>query len=67
MLFLPTVEDTCDKQNPGHVSAIDPIVKRHKRSLQYMLVLLSLATNVLMESEDEAYDLEVCRFHIDNA
>jgi len=50
-----------------HVSAHDPFVKAQGHALQYMLALPSLATNVLMESEEAAYDLEVCRLHIDNA
>ncbi|KAK2140577.1 hypothetical protein LSH36_1305g00000, partial [Paralvinella palmiformis] len=50
-----------------HVSAHDPFVKAQGHALQYMLALPSRATNVLMESEEAAYDLEVCRLHMDNA
>ena len=50
-----------------HVSALDPVVRGEPKALQYMLALPTLVTNVLTEDEQNSYDMEVRKFHVDGA
>lgn len=47
-------------------SAIDPLARGHSTTLSLLMKLPSLVTNVLQDSELEAYDLEVRAYQLDS-
>ena len=49
-----------------HLSALEPIVRRHTEAMQYMKALPDLARNVLSEEDLQTYALEMQRFHTDS-